>query len=114
MKDIIDKILNTIKSVISDEAQKKSILTGLSVFLFMTILQVLLNIANDRIDNIYDVIPLSDVMFSFIIEVLALLAFIKYMKDIDRNELFDKSKTRYIVTGSFVPFIITMTMFIVC
>lgn len=114
MKDIVDKILNIIKSVISDEAQKKSVLTGLSVFLFMTILQVLLNIANDRIDNIHDVIPLSDIMFSFIIEVLALLVFIKYMKDIDKNELFDKSKTRYIVTGSFVPFIITMTMFIVC
>lgn len=114
MKDVVDKILNTIKSVISDKAQKKSILAGLSIFLFMTILQVLLNIANDRIDGIYDVIPLSDVMFSFIIETLVLFVFIKYMKDIDRNESFDKSKTRYMITGSFVPFIITMTMFIVC
>lgn len=114
MKDIVDKILNIIKSVISDEAQKKSILVGLSIFLFMTILQVLFNIANDRINDIYDVVPLSDVMFSFIMEILILFVFIKYMKDIDKNELFDKSKTKYMIIGSFVPFIITMTMFIVC
>lgn len=114
MKDVVDKILNTIKSVISDEAQKKSILAGLSIFLFMTILQVLLNITNDRIDNIHDVIPLSDVMLSFIIETFVLFAFIKYMKDIDMNESFDKSKTKYVIIGSFVPFIITIAMFIVC
>lgn len=114
MKDAVDKILNTIKSVISDKAQKKSILAGLSMFLFMTILQVLLNIANNKINDIHDVIPLNDVMFSFIIETLVLFAFIKYMKDIDRNESFDKSKTRYMIAGSFIPFIITMTMFIIC
>lgn len=114
MKGIVDKILNIIKSAISDDAHKKSILVGLSVFLFMTILQVLLNIANDRINDIHDVVPLSDVMFSFIIETLVLFAFIKYMKDIDNNKLFDKSKTKYMIIGSFVPFIITMAMFIVC
>lgn len=106
--------MNTIKSVISDEAQKKSIFVGLYIFLFMTILQVLLNITNDRIDDIHDVIPLSDVMLSFIIETIVLFAFIKYMKDIDMNESFDKSKTKYVIIGSFVPFIITMAMFIVC
>lgn len=114
MKDVVDKIMDTIKSVISDEAQKKSILIGLSIFLFMTILQVLLNITNDRIDDIYDVIPLSDVMLSFIIETIVLFVFIKYMKDIDMNESFDKSKTKYVIIGSFVPFIITIAMFIVC
>lgn len=114
MKGIINRIQNIVKSVISDEAQKKSILVGLSIFLFMTILQILLNIANDRIDDIHDVVPLSDVMFSFVMEILILFAFIKYMKDIDRNESFDKSKTRYITIGSFVPFVITMTMLIVC
>lgn len=114
MKDIVGRILDIVKSVISDEAQKKSILIGLSVFLFMTILQILLNIANDRIDDIHDAAPLSDVIFSFIMEISILFAFIKYMKDIEKNESFDKSKIRYIAIGSFVPFIITMTMLIVC
>lgn len=113
MKEIIIKAVNSVKSIFTDKAKKKSVIIGTIIFLFIVILQILLNAVNHNGCQ-HSIISVSDIVLSLMMEMAAMYAVIGYMKEVKEDEIFKESRTTYIIVGSIIPFVITAVMFAAC